>query len=140
MKKLLALLLALVMVLGLAACGSGNTTPTAAADDKPTTATPAEEKPVTLKIWFHGSTVTPDASEKVMESVNAYLKDKINVVIEPIWGTWGDFDQATVTALAGGDKVDMYFTCNWSADEYNKYAKEATGSSWTTCWTLTRPS
>ena len=28
MKKLLALLLALVMVLGLAACGSGNTTPT----------------------------------------------------------------------------------------------------------------
>lgn len=124
MKKLLALLLALVMVLGLAACGSGNTTPTAAADNKPATAAPAEEKPVTLKIWFHGSTVTPDASEKVMESVNAYLKDKINVVIEPIWGTWGDFDQATVTALAGGDKVDMYFTCNWSADEYNKYAKD----------------
>ncbi len=58
----------------------------------------AEEKPVTLKIWFHGSTVTPDASEKVMESVNAYLKDKINATIEPIWGTWGDFDQATVTA------------------------------------------
>ena len=46
MKKLLALLLALVMVLGLAACGSGNTTPTAAADNKP--AAPAEEKPVTL--------------------------------------------------------------------------------------------
>ena len=59
-----------------------------------------------------------------MESVNAYLKDKINATIEPIWGTWGDFDQATVTALAGGDKVDMYFTCNWSADEYNKYAKD----------------
>ena len=131
MKKLLALLLALVMVLGLAACGSGNTTPTAAPDNAPAadnaeTAAPtaAELEPVTLKIWFHGSTVTPDASAKVMESVNAYLKDKINATIEPIWGTWGDFDQATVTALAGGDKVDMYFTCNWSADEYNKYAKD----------------
>ena len=131
MKKLLALLLALVMVLGLAACGTSTTTPTAAPDNAPAadnaeTAAPtaAELEPVTLKIWFHGSTVTPDASEKVMESVNAYLKDKINATIEPIWGTWGDFDQATVTALAGGDKVDMYFTCNWSADEYNKYAKD----------------
>ena len=124
MKKLLALLLALVMVLGLAACGTSTTTPTAAPDNAPAAPTAAELEPVTLKIWFHGSTVTPDASAKVMESVNAYLKDKINATIEPIWGTWGDFDQATVTALAGGDKVDMYFTCNWSADEYNKYAKD----------------
>ena len=80
MKKLLALLLALVMVLGLAACGISTTTPTAAPDNAPAadnaeTAAPAaaELEPVTLKIWFHGSTVTPDASEKVMESVNAYL-------------------------------------------------------------------
>ena len=39
-------------------------------------------------------------------------------------GTWGDFDTSTVTALAGGDDVDIYFTCNWSADEYNKYARD----------------
>ena len=70
MKKLLALLLALVMVLGMTACaGSGK-------DDT-----------VTLKIWFHGSNVTPEASEKVMKEVNAYLKDKLNVQVEPIWGT-----------------------------------------------------
>ena len=79
---------------------------------------------MTLRIWFHGSTVTPDASEKVMAEVNAYLADKINVTLEPIWGTWGDFDQATTTALAGGDEVDIYFTCNWSANEYNKYARD----------------
>ena len=59
-----------------------------------------------------------------MEQVNAYLKDKINVTVNPIWGTWGDFDTASVTALAGGDDVDIYFTCNWSADEYNKYARD----------------
>ena len=35
MKKLLALLLALVMVLGLAACGTSTTTPTAAPDNAP---------------------------------------------------------------------------------------------------------
>lgn len=139
MKKILAMLLALVMVLGLAACGGGggdaNQTPDA---NKPAESTPdtsggdkqddapaaSELDPVTLRIWFHGSTVSPDASAKVMESVNAYLKDKINVTLEPIWGTWGDFDTATVTALAGGDDVDIYFTCNWSANEYNSYARD----------------
>ena len=139
MKKILALLLALVMVLGLVACAS--TTP--AQDDKPASETPSdandaktEEKPAdetpaaadepatVIKMWFHGSSVTPDASEKVMAELNAYLKDKINVELSPIWGTWGDFDTATVTALAGGDDVDIYFTCNWSADEYNKYARD----------------
>ena len=135
MKKVLALLLALIMVLGPAASATkdapaktddpapADTTSTETTEQTPADATDTAES-VTIKIWFHGSTVTPDASEKVMESVNAYLKDKINATIEPIWGTWGDFDQATVTALAGGDKVDMYFTCNWSADEYNKYAKD----------------
>ena len=135
MKKLLALLLAAVMVLGLAACGSGTSTPAettaapaassdASADNAADTTAAAALDPVTIKIWFHGSNVTPDASAKVMEQVNAYLKDKINVTVNPIWGTWGDFDTASVTALAGGDDVDIYFTCNWSADEYNKYARD----------------
>lgn len=138
MKKILAMLLALVMVLGLAACGGGNdatqtpdankpadSTPTTSGGDKQDDAPAASDlEPVTLRIWFHGSTVSPDASAKVMESVNAYLQDKINVTLEPIWGTWGDFDTATVTALAGGDDVDIYFTCNWSANEYNSYARD----------------
>lgn len=139
MKKILAMLLALVMVLGLAACGGGNdanqtpdankpadsTPTTSGGDDKQDDAPAASDlEPVTLSVWFHGSTVAPEASAKVMESVNAYLQDKINVTLEPIWGTWADFDSATVTALAGGDNVDIYFTCNWSANEYNKYARD----------------
>ena len=135
MKKILAMLLALVMVLGLAACGGGNDNNKAPDADKPADATPDDGAandapaepaldPVTLRVWFHGSTVSPEASAKVMESVNAYLQDKINVTLEPIWGTWGDFDTATVTALTGGDDVDIYFTCNWSANEYNSYARD----------------
>ena len=130
MKKFLAMLLALVMVLGLAACGAPTATPTEA---PATTAAPADApdapaepalEPVTLKMWFHGSNVTPDASKIVMEKVNAYLADKINVTLEPIWGTWGDFDDTTVVSLAGNDDVDIYFTCNWSKNEYNKYARD----------------
>ena len=133
MKKYLSLLLALVMVLSLAACGAApaeeapaTEAPAAAATEAPATEAPAEEKgePTVLRMWFHGSTVTPDASAKVMEELNKVLVEKINVVLEPIWGTWGDFDTSVTTALAGGDDVDIYFTCNWSADEYNKYAKD----------------
>ena len=130
MKKLLALLLAMVMVFGLAACGGGSATPTTEppqVDAPPAdTNAPVEETlpPVTLKMWFHGSTVTPDASATVMAELNKYLQEKIGVTLEPIWGTWGDFDTATVTALTGGDDVDIYFTCNWSANEYNKYARD----------------
>ena len=142
MKKLLSLVLAMLMVLSLAACGGGNNDAPANNDTPAKTDTPANTDapantdtpsdtpaasdldPVTLSIWLHGSTVTPEASAKVMESVNAYLKDKINVTLDPIWGPWADFDPATVTALAGGDDVDIYFTCNWSANEYNKYARD----------------
>ena len=131
MKKYLSLLLALVMVMSLAACGAApapeaTEAPAAAATEAPATEAPVEEKgePTTIRMWFHGSTVTPDASAKVMEELNKVLVEKINVVLEPIWGTWGDFDTSVTTALAGGDDVDIYFTCNWSGDEYNKYAKD----------------
>ena len=110
MKKILALALALIMVFALVG------TSTAFADKS--------DAPVTLKIWFHGSNVSPDSSKKVLDELNVYLQDKIGAKLEVIWGTWGDFDQAVVTALAGGDDVDMVFTCNWSADEYNRYARD----------------
>ena len=93
MKKILAMLLALVMVLGLAACGGGSDNNKAPDADKPADATPDDGAandapaepaldPVTLRVWFHGSTVSPEASAKVMESVKAYLQDKIKVTLE----------------------------------------------------------
>lgn len=134
MKKVLALVLALAMVtMTLTACG-GDTDPVASND--PVETTPADDTtepveseepidistPVTLKWYLHGSTVTNDSA--VMEKVNEYLGEKLNVTLEPIWGTWGDFDTNAVLALQTGDKVDIYFTCSWSADEYNRFARD----------------
>lgn len=82
----------------------------------------AELEPVTLKWYLHGSNVTDDSA--VLEKANEYLKEKINVTLEPIWGTWGDFDTNSVLAINGGDDVDIYFTCSWSANEYNAFARK----------------
>jgi putative aldouronate transport system substrate-binding protein len=108
MKKIVSLLLTLVMVMGLVSLAGAETAQTL--------------EPVTLKIWFHGSNVKDDAA--VMEKVNEYLKEKLNVTLQPIWGTWGDFDSNVVMSLNAGDDVDMYFTCSWSQDDYAAYAKK----------------
>ena len=106
MKKVLSLLLTLVLLSGVVAFAS------------------AEEalEPVTLTIMFHGSNVTDDSA--VMEKVNAYLAEKINAQLDVIWGTWGDFDESATMSLNAGDPIDMYFTCSWSQNEYNTYAKK----------------
>ncbi len=104
MKKLLALILALAMILVASSF--------ALAEDLPT-----------ITIMFHGSNVTDDTA--VLEAVNEYIADKVGAKLEVIWGTWGDFDQKATDALTGGNKdVDMLFTSSWSADEYNKYARD----------------
>lgn len=132
-KRALALLLCGVMAAGLmAGCGDKkdddkkNPEPTKAADnddkDDDAQATPDISEPVTLKVMFHGSTVTDDKA--VLEEVNKYLGEKLNVTLEPIWGTWGDFDDRSVMSINGNDDIDIYFTCSWSADEYNAFAKK----------------
>ena len=103
MKKVLSLVLALALILGV--CGF------AQADDLPT-----------ITIMFHGSNVTDDSA--VLEKVNEYIADKVGAKLEVIWGTWGDFDEKATRALDSSDSsVDMVFTCSWSADEFNTYAK-----------------
>lgn len=103
MKKYLALVLALAMLLTSVSFAM------------------AAELP-TITIMFHGSNVTDDTA--VLEAVNAYIADRVGAKLDVIWGTWGDFDDKVVNTLQSGDStVDMVFTCSWSADEYNTYAR-----------------
>ena len=103
MKRFLSLILAVTMLLSLLSIAS--------ADDLPT-----------ITIMFHGSNVSDDSA--VLEKVNEYIADKVGAKLEVIWGTWGDFDDKATNALVSGDSgVDMVFTCSWSADEYNTFAK-----------------
>ena len=137
MKKVLSLVLTLMMLTMLfTGCSkkskdvveTNTTEPTVSDTDAAVSTTEDEDtgidisEPVTLKWYLHGSNVTDDTA--VLEKANQYLAEKLNVTLEPIWGTWGDFDSNAVLAINGGDDVDMYFTCSWSADEYNAFAKK----------------
>lgn len=136
MKKILSVALSLVMAASLlVGCGSKADAPKetatqneettkeeTAATGEATTAGPDISQPVTLKWYLHGSNVTDDSA--VLEKANEYLKEKLNVTLEPIWGTWGDFDSNAVMAINGGDDVDIYFTCSWSGNEYNSFARK----------------
>ncbi|MBR4724267.1 MAG: ABC transporter substrate-binding protein [Lachnospiraceae bacterium] len=123
MKKILALLLVACMIIGtLTACSKDSTSGGQGNGGSASAATNGRpEDHVTLKMYFHGSNVSDDT--QVLAKVNEYLDEKLNVTLEPIWGTWGDFDNNAVLAINGGDDVDIYFTCSWSADEYNLFAK-----------------
>lgn len=130
-KKILSGILASAMILSMAACGSdpagGGSSASGGASDGSVADSGAvsgsQLEPVTLKMYFGGcDSVTDDT--QVMEAVNAYLKEKLNVTLEPIWGSWSDLEQNISLSLQGGDDVDIYFTCSWSSNEYNKFARD----------------
>ncbi|MDR2505880.1 MAG: ABC transporter substrate-binding protein [Oscillospiraceae bacterium] len=109
MKRALSLILSLTLILALFT----GVNFASAADDF--------SQEVTVQIMLHGSNVTDPAP--VIEKINEYLKEKLNMKLDVIWGTWADFDQNSVLMLAGGDPCDIYFTCSWSANEYASYAR-----------------
>ena len=115
-KKVLSGILVATMVLSLAACGSepaggdsagsggasGSTASDGAASGGTSGASGGGDasnlEPVTLKMYFGGCDSVTDDSQ-TMAAVNAYLQEKINVTLEPIWGSW-------------------------SSNEYNKFARD----------------
>lgn len=131
-KRVLALVLAALMVFSLAACGTetggdatpapGSTSPSTSADPStsPTSNAPADQ--VTLKWMVIGNTVTDDSD--VMAAIESYLKDKINIKLEMIWGSWAQADSdRLLTSLNAGDPIDIYFTCSWTPNEYSAMAR-----------------
>lgn len=134
-KRVLALVLAALMAFSLlTACGksqssdssstpstSTSVSPSASADPGTTSDVPAEQ--VTIKWMVIGSSVSDDSD--VMAAIEEYLKDKINVKLEMIWGSWADSDsERLLTSLNAGDPIDIYFTCSWTPNEYSAMARK----------------
>lgn len=106
MKKFLCLILALVMVLGLVACGN-TTTP---ADDVATpddTAAPAEAPKVVF--MTRGFTTSP-YFEEVKAGIEEYVSETYNIDFEMKIIEVGSYNDNSSLALASGEGWDIAFT------------------------------
>ena len=117
MKKLIALLLALVMVLGLAACGASEPEAPAAPEAPAEPAAPVEPsdeitklytKPteeITLDVWYAVSGVT---GEKFAALIAEYCEANPNIKIEPIYsGNAGDTNEKVTASILAGTQPDV---------------------------------
>ncbi len=93
-KRLLALLLVLSVVLG---------TVSAMASDL---------APVSLKFYFIGEPAADN--DKVFDEINRLLTEKINATIEPVYLSWGDWDQRYPLLFTSGEEFDMIYTADWA--------------------------
>lgn len=120
MKKIIALLLALVMVLGLAACGAkapeaetpkDETPKVDAPKDDATEAGSEELKEVTLTMYLLGD--RPVDNDEVFAKINEKLKAEINATIEVKFMSWGEYEQKYPLIFASGEEWDIIYTADW---------------------------
>ena len=106
MKKLIALLLALVMVLALAACGSSGTSGSGTPAE---TASDAGDKPAKvekIRIYVPTGGKVDDLGE-VMEKVNEITREKIAVEVEVVPFQFGQWFGQYSLFLSGTEDVDI---------------------------------
>jgi putative aldouronate transport system substrate-binding protein len=115
-KKLLALILALVLVVSVAACGAEKAPDTKTSDATTAAGTKAEEpKPqelpfVTVTHHVMGDPPTNGQWEIVQAKWNEKMKEKINAHMELKWIEWADWYTKYNLLLASGEPIDMIHT------------------------------
>ena len=120
MKKILAMLLALVMLFGMVACAQSNEDPTTPVadnsnDNVSNNEAPVEEakEPVTLTWWWPGNGPMPD-TEMVNEAFNELLHtyegmEHVSVVFKDTVGA--EYAQALTLGVASEEPMDIVGTC-----------------------------
>ena len=127
-KKIIALLLALVMVFGMVACGNkepasdpnaGNDAP--AADNSNDTPADVEEpglfdEHVTLKYIFVDPTGISEYADwqRIVDAVNVITNEKINATIDIEVIPLGEFNDKMAMKYLGGEEFDVVFTGAWN--------------------------
>lgn len=119
MKKILAMLLAVVMLLGLVACGNDapeTTAPVAGGESTPAeTTTPAESDPavdgeIPTLVWYQVGGGQPANYDSWQAKVNAYLEEKIGVHLDVRVVSWGDWGNRRSVIVQTNEPYDLMFT------------------------------
>lgn len=97
-KKLLAVVLTICIVMGMTACGSGDSTKGGADSSG------KEDKNITLTLAMCGDGTTKESLDKLLEK---YTKETgVNVETIFVASTWGEYCTKIQTMLGGGDDLD----------------------------------
>jgi len=108
-KKLLALVLALAMVLSLVACGQQTAKPEESSTAPQQNNTTSEEPAEVVEITYSRGVDTTQASNKIMEAFNKQYEGKIKVnFVEMPNDTGKQHDQYVTSFAAGGTEYDIF--------------------------------
>lgn len=114
MKKILAMLLAVIMLLGLVACGNDAPETTApAADPVETTAPVADDSgdaEIPTLVWYQVGGGQPANYDSWQAKVNAYLEEKIGVHLDVQVVSWGDWGNRRSVIVQTNERYDLMFT------------------------------
>ncbi|WP_309121185.1 ABC transporter substrate-binding protein [Paenibacillus sp.] len=102
----------LVTALALTACGGGGSASQGTA-----------EQPVEL-LWYTIGTPQKD-TDRVMEEVSKYTKEKIGATVKMTQIDWGDYTQKLQVMAAAGEPMDIVFTSSWAFDYVQNARKGA---------------
>ena len=118
MKKIIAMLLALVMVLSLAACGGSEPAPAPAATEAPAAAPAATEapveapkselgtKPVEIVFWHCASDDAGPLMDKYIADFNA--NNEYQITVKPVYqGQYSDATKLLSTMLSGENYSEL---------------------------------
>ncbi|MED5018214.1 ABC transporter substrate-binding protein [Paenibacillus chibensis] len=119
-KKKLATVVSLVTVFSvvLAGCGGGSKDEgsSASGSDK-------KDKPYQL-VWYQIGDPQKD-TDKVVEKINEYTKEKINATVDLKMIGFGDYSKKMQVITASGEPYDIAFTSSWANDYLQNVAKGA---------------
>lgn len=127
MKRFMALMLTLVLVLSVAGCGKSSTTETTTGDTTKTDTTATDSKTdttgtadptaidtsehVVIKYMITGNKPTNGQNEELFKQINAILTEKVNAELEIYWIEWTDYlTNYNLTLAANDGSVDLVGT------------------------------
>lgn len=128
MKKFFVLVMVMLLTFSLVACNGSSQT--SSENKKPSTKVNENgeidtSEFVNITIMALGDKPTNGQLEKVMEQVNAKLKEKVNAHLEIKWIEWADYMTKYNLTLASGEPVDLIITATDWLDAWGNAQKGA---------------
>jgi len=125
-KRILALVIIMMLTFSLAACnGSSRTSSENAGTKIDKNGKIDTSRPVTVTMMVLGDKPTNGQVEKVLDKVNAKLKEKVNATIQLKWIEWADYMTKYNLTLASGEPVDLVITATDWLDAWGNAQKGA---------------